>query len=423
MEDYGGFGVGAGLMAGHRGRACEGACGGAGGAAVLFCRASSAALCRACAAERGGRAPAGRGGAAEHTWLCEVCSVLPAEWLCKQNMAAMCGACEKEMHVSNPLARQDRTPLKPFPVSEVPCLNQVSKYASVYELAEYQEQVRAVAPLLADDPEPARIPAPAPTKKRQRHMAGTTMPLGGAHQDLKALFEDIGSPELWDPLLGGLGNLGADSILHNVSRHIAHSEGSQSQQPPGFSDLRNLSIPDISGNASVGRWSELDNLLPATSGGGYSQRSWGRPLSGLGGAAPAAGNHRGSRGGAAGGGGGSKSKKGRGAKAEPPSVPPKAMLDEDELEGVKVPPNPTLEEYQGFTHIEKKAHRMSRIKRYKEKRLQRRFDKTIRYASRKAYAEIRPRIKGRFVKACDLEEYHRRVAAGEDPQSITFNKK
>merc|ERR1711981_65658 len=87
----------------------------------------------------------------------------------------------------------------------------------------------------------------------------------------------------------------------------------------------------------------------------------------------------------------------------------------DELEGVKVPPNPTLEEYQGFTHIEKKAHRMSRIKRYKEKRLQRRFDKTIRYASRKAYAEIRPRIKGRFVKACDLEEYHRRVAAGEDP--------
>merc|ERR1712094_133973 len=55
--------------------------------------------------------------------------------------------------------------------------------------------------------------------------------------------------------------------------------------------------------------------------------------------------------------------------------------------------------------------------------LQRRFDKTIRYASRKAYAEIRPRIKGRFVKACDLEEYHRRVAAGEDPQSITFDKK
>merc|ERR1712224_631293 len=71
-------------------------------------------------------------------------------------------------------------------------------------------------------------------------------------------------------------------------------------------------------------------------------------------------------------GGGNKKK--NGAKAAPPAVLPRAMLDEEELENVKVPPNPTLEEYQGFTTIEKKAHRMSRIKRYKEKRLQRRFD-------------------------------------------------
>ena len=334
-------------------------------------------------------------------------------------MAVMCGQCDKEAHSRNPYThRNDRTPLKPFPASEVPSLNEVSTYASVYELVEYQEQVRAVAPLLAGDAEASPVPAPA----KKRHMRGTTMPLGVAHQDLQALFQDIGSPELWDPLLGGLGNMGADSILHNVSRYIAQSEGSQSQQPPGFSDLRNLTIPDISGGASVGRWSELDNLLPATSGGGYSQRSWGRPLSGMGGPVlPVAGNNRGGRGGGARPGGGNKKK--NGAKAGPPAVLPKAMLDEEELEKVKVPPNPTLEEYQGFTTIEKKAHRMSRIKRYKEKRLQRRFDKTIRYASRKAYAEIRPRIKGRFVKACDLEEYHRRVAAGEDPQSITFDKK
>jgi hypothetical protein len=36
--------------------------------------------------------------------------------------------------------------------------------------------------------------------------------------------------------------------------------------------------------------------------------------------------------------------------------------------------------------------------RYREKRKSRRFEKTIRYASRKAYAETRPRIKGRFAK-------------------------
>ncbi|KAI4377669.1 hypothetical protein MLD38_015258 [Melastoma candidum] len=42
--------------------------------------------------------------------------------------------------------------------------------------------------------------------------------------------------------------------------------------------------------------------------------------------------------------------------------------------------------------------REARVMRYREKRKNRKFEKTIRYASRKAYAEARPRIKGRFVK-------------------------
>ncbi|KAF5726292.1 CONSTANS-like 4 [Tripterygium wilfordii] len=47
--------------------------------------------------------------------------------------------------------------------------------------------------------------------------------------------------------------------------------------------------------------------------------------------------------------------------------------------------------------------REARVMRYREKRKNRKFEKTIRYASRKAYAETRPRIKGRFVKRADLE--------------------
>ncbi|XP_051218030.1 zinc finger protein CONSTANS-LIKE 5 [Lolium perenne] len=42
--------------------------------------------------------------------------------------------------------------------------------------------------------------------------------------------------------------------------------------------------------------------------------------------------------------------------------------------------------------------REARLMRYREKRKSRRFEKTIRYASRKAYAETRPRVKGRFAK-------------------------
>ena len=45
--------------------------------------------------------------------------------------------------------------------------------------------------------------------------------------------------------------------------------------------------------------------------------------------------------------------------------------------------------------------REARVLRYREKRKNRKFEKTIRYASRKAYAEARPRIKGRFAKRTD----------------------
>nr|GMC66021.1 CONSTANS-like 1 protein [Ipomoea batatas] len=47
--------------------------------------------------------------------------------------------------------------------------------------------------------------------------------------------------------------------------------------------------------------------------------------------------------------------------------------------------------------------REARVLRYREKKKTRKFEKTIRYASRKAYAETRPRIKGRFAKRTDAE--------------------
>lgn len=41
--------------------------------------------------------------------------------------------------------------------------------------------------------------------------------------------------------------------------------------------------------------------------------------------------------------------------------------------------------------------RIERVARYRAKRARRSFRKTIRYESRRAYAEVRPRIKGRFA--------------------------
>ncbi|CAD6212043.1 unnamed protein product [Miscanthus lutarioriparius] len=47
--------------------------------------------------------------------------------------------------------------------------------------------------------------------------------------------------------------------------------------------------------------------------------------------------------------------------------------------------------------------REAKVMRYKEKRKRRRYEKQIRYASRKAYAEMRPRVRGRFAKVPDGE--------------------
>ncbi|KAL5213139.1 hypothetical protein ABZP36_023986 [Zizania latifolia] len=51
------------------------------------------------------------------------------------------------------------------------------------------------------------------------------------------------------------------------------------------------------------------------------------------------------------------------------------------------------------------GRRGSALTRYKEKKKIRKFDKKIRYASRKARADVRKRVKGRFVKAGEAYDY------------------
>ncbi|GMY09611.1 zinc finger protein CONSTANS-LIKE 9-like [Fagus crenata] len=51
------------------------------------------------------------------------------------------------------------------------------------------------------------------------------------------------------------------------------------------------------------------------------------------------------------------------------------------------------------------ANRSDAVLRYKEKKKTRKFDKRVRYASRKARADVRRRVKGRFVKAGESYDY------------------
>ncbi|GFP92638.1 zinc finger protein constans-like 10 [Phtheirospermum japonicum] len=51
------------------------------------------------------------------------------------------------------------------------------------------------------------------------------------------------------------------------------------------------------------------------------------------------------------------------------------------------------------------SSRSDAVMRYKEKKKARKFEKKVRYASRKARADVRKRVKGRFVKAGDAYDY------------------
>ncbi|KAL8223737.1 hypothetical protein R6Q57_019212 [Mikania cordata] len=55
--------------------------------------------------------------------------------------------------------------------------------------------------------------------------------------------------------------------------------------------------------------------------------------------------------------------------------------------------------------------RSDAVLRYKEKKKTRKFEKRVRYATRKARADVRKRVKGRFIKAGDAYDY--------DPMSMT----
>lgn len=58
--------------------------------------------------------------------------------------------------------------------------------------------------------------------------------------------------------------------------------------------------------------------------------------------------------------------------------------------------------------------RLERLKRWKEKRKNRNFNKVIRYQSRKACADNRPRVKGKFVKISSVPDLSQiREAAGQ----------
>nr|ASZ80038.1 COLE [Bambusa oldhamii] len=317
---------------------------GVGGRRCGTCEASPAAVhCRTC----GGAylctgcdaRPAHSRAGHERVWMCEVCELAPAAVTCKADAAVLCATCDADIHDANPLARRHaRVPVAP-----------IGSAAAAAAAAE--------AMLFGTgEAEPEEKANPAAAAEQQQHALNLNVEAKDVKLDY--LFSDL------DPYL----NVEfarfphADSVVPNGAGAGAPLEldftcglGAK----PSYSSYTATSL------AHSGSSSEVGVVPEAICGGGGSiELDFTRPK--------------------------------RQAYMPYTATPPSHSVSSVDV-GV-VPER-------GGGVVARAAvmgeDREARLMRYREKRKNRRFEKTIRYASRKAYAEARPRIKGRFAKRTD----------------------
>ncbi|KAG6589727.1 Zinc finger protein CONSTANS-LIKE 5, partial [Cucurbita argyrosperma subsp. sororia] len=317
------------------------------GPAAVYCRPDSAFLCLSCDAKiHCANKFASRH---ERVWMCEVCEQAPAVVMCKADAAALCVTCDADIHSANPLARRhERVPVEPFFDTAESMIKSSSGFnfllptetnASGCHGANQHEEVEVASWLLSNPPFNSKlVDEPEIKPPGHDHMFFTEMDS----------FIDFDYPN-------PVNNHSAinDSVVPVQTKPLC-TPVINTHSPENCYDIDfcrsklnsfghqplSLSHSVSSSSLEVGVVPEANSMSDISYPLGQSVSSGGDsglPVSGSG--------------------------------------------------------NPATQ----LCGIDREA----RVLRYREKRKNRKFEKTIRYASRKAYAETRPRIKGRFAKRTD----------------------
>nr|CAB3445817.1 unnamed protein product [Digitaria exilis] len=328
------------------GRRCGGACGG-GSPAAVHCRTCSggggggggAYLCAGCDAAH---ARAGH----VRVWVCEVCERAPAAVTCRADAAALCAACDADIHDANPLARRhERVPVQPIGSASAAAHAETLLFDAVAGVGGEEDDAGMIA--------------------------------GGAKADEKVdfLFADVMAA---DPFLGQdfARFTHADSVVPNNGSSGGGGvdldfggAAAMAVVKPSYSSYTVASLGHSGSSSEVGL---VPDVMCGGRGGsvtgGVIELDFAQSKAAYLPYAAATPTH-------------SVSSLDTGAVSE-------------RSDGVRFAAATT-------TPAASPESREARLMRYREKRKNRRFEKTIRYASRKAYAESRPRVKGRFAKRGD----------------------
>ncbi|KAK3019236.1 hypothetical protein RJ639_004680 [Escallonia herrerae] len=311
--------------------------------ASLFCRADSAFLCVGCDA----KVHAANKLASRHArvWMCEVCEQAPASVTCKADAAALCVTCDRDIHSANPLAlRHERVPVVPFYDSAAAACDGGEEHlegGGGTGSEEEEEEAEAASWLL---------PNPNPNNPPNKIVIDST-----EFKSADYLFNDM------DPYLD-LDVISPDQ----KAKQQQHSSGADGVVPVQQQRASGRQPHLLQHNLVDGFPAyDMDYAGSKPFLYNFNSQSISQSLSS--------------------------------SSLEVGVVPDhNAMADVSNTfrqnataENVPTP----------ITRLDREA----RVLRYREKRKNRKFEKTIRYASRKAYAETRPRIKGRFAKRAEID--------------------
>ncbi|GFP89713.1 zinc finger protein constans-like 5 [Phtheirospermum japonicum] len=275
----------------------------------------------------------------ERVWMCDVCERAPAAVTCKADAAALCVACDRDIHSANPLARRH---------DRAPVVPFYDAAAALLAPADgnsmfTDDKLETLIPdsWISTDPIAAttKLPADDPEIKSEFFLSDSDQ------------FLDFDNYQICSsqPYNDSLVPVQATNKPPPVQAQISHQNSPENPFEIDFTRSNTISLYNNryttqSLSLSVSSSSMDVGIVPDGGGGAMSETSY-----------PYAGS----------------------------------MSSTD------------LTANQGSQSVG--MDREARVLRYKEKRKNRKFEKTIRYASRKAYAETRPRIKGRFAKRTDSE--------------------
>nr|WBW02120.1 constans [Fragaria x ananassa subsp. ananassa] len=334
---------------------------------TVYCRADSAYLCSGCDATiHAANRVASRH---ERVSVCEACERAPAAFLCKADAASLCTACDADIHSANPLARRhQRVPILPISgcqimVGSTPADTTEDGFLSQEgdeEVMDEEDEDEAASWLLLN-----------PVKNSNNHNSNNDNPNNNNN--------------------GFLFGVEVDEYLDLVEYNS--SDQNQFSGTTATNDQHNYGVPH---KISYGG----DSVVPVQYGEGkvtqmQMQQKHNFHQLGM--------EYESSK--AAYGYDGSISHTVSVSSMDVGVVPDSTMSEMSVCHPRT--PKGTIDLFNGPT-IQMPTQlspmdREARVLRYREKKKTRKFEKTIRYASRKAYAETRPRIKGRFAKRTDIE--------------------